>query len=382
LPILDLQHGSYRLRPDRPSAATFPGHALNEHPRPGWPLALYFNGDYDPVVEGFSCGSLVQPWEHSRRLFCTGLLNQIVDEITICSAASAARRSARDTGKDEEVEMAAPSGYARVDGLDDECARCERPLQYAAGESLVDGRNHWFLETRCLSCGIETLECGRDLPPEPVRSKLLELTGCWVATIGSSPATPVMRALRKVYGGTIVETRELAGWMRDGGLHGTRGELVLLQAELATLGVHTSIANTAPGAQDQLPDRPAPAPPHRIGRPPTLSAELVPDAIAETERSQVAAYLRGAHCIVATTSGYWTDPITRDPRDRIRDAVMTDGVYIWSIAWATLVERHGLGLPDDFLTHARTLGYRPPELTAEQLHLAAIEVGLGDPESQ
>lgn len=213
-----------------------------------------------------------------------------------------------------------------------------------------------------------------------MRSRLAELTGWWVATTDSLLTTPVMRALRKVYGGTIADARERADRMRDVGLTGTRGELLLLQHELAALGVHASVANTVPGTQDQLPYRPTPTPPQRIGRKSPPSAELVPGAIAEPERSAVAGYLRSANCVVATTGGYWVDPITRDPRDRIPEAVMTDGVYIWSIAWATLVKRHGLGLPTEFLAHAEALEYRPPELTMEQLQQVAVEAGLDIPE--
>ena len=276
--------------------------------------------------------------------------------------------------------MAIPAGYAWADGPEGECVRCRRTLRYVAGESFIDGRNHWYLETCCTGCGFETLACGRDLP-ESVRGKLLELTGQWVAVIeAAGSATPVMRAVRKVYGGTIAEARKLADRLRDGGVPGTHGELLVLQHQLATLGVHASIAITAPGTQDRLPDRPIPIPPHRIGHTPAEPAELVPDVIAEPERSRVGEYLRDASCVVATAGGYWVDPITRDPRDRIHEAVMTDGVYIWSLAWATLVQRHGLSLPAEFLAHVRALGYRPPELAARQLHQATVEAGLDVPD--
>lgn len=190
-----------------------------------------------------------------------------------------------------------------------------------------------------------------------------------------------MRALRKVYGGAITEARALADRMRENGLPGTHGELLVLQLELEKLGVHADIANAFPGIQDQLPDRPIPAPPHRIGRtPPDPPTDLVPDAIAEPERSQIARYLRDATCIVATAGGYWIDPITRDPRDRIREAVMTDGTYVWSVAWATLVKRHGIAPPADFLDHAQALGFQPPDLTPERLQQVTVDVGLDSPE--
>lgn len=275
-----------------------------------------------------------------------------------------------------------PRGYLRLDGPAGECVACASLLQYTAGESLVDGRNHWYLETRCPGCGFETLACGRDRVPRPTRDKLLELTGHWVATIEGAAGVPVMRTLRKIYGCTIAQAREEAERMHEYGLPGTHGELLYLQDQLAAFGVDVTAAMSAPGTQDRLPDRRIPDPPRRIGFPPRTWTSLMPGTIAEPERSQVAAYLRDADCVVATTSGYCVDPITRDPRDRIRDVVMTDGEYIWSLAWATLVERHGVRPPTDLLHHARALGFRPPKLTTQQLHQVAANDGMAPPEEQ
>jgi hypothetical protein len=250
------------------------------------------------------------------------------------------------------------------------------------GETFLDGRNHWYLETTCSGCGFEILECGRDLPPRLVRNKLVELTGRWVVTIEAASGPPVMRVLRKVFGCTITEAWEGAERMRESGLRGTHGEMLYLQDQLAIRGVGATVAITTPGTQDRLPDRRIPDPPHRIGHAPHPSALLNPGALAEPERSQVGAYLRGADCVVASTSGYCVDPITRDPRDRIRDVVMTDGEFIWSLAWATLVERHGVRPSTDFLNHARTRGYRPRKLTEQQLHQVAIKAGIAPPEER
>lgn len=143
-------------------------------------------------------------------------------------------------------------GYLRLDGPDGECTACASLLRYVAGESFIDGRNNWYLDTCCSGCDFETLECGCDLPPEPVRSRLLEQTGRWVATIEAASGTPVMRVLRKIYGYTITEAREGVERMREGGLPGTHGELLYLQDRLATVGVHATIAITTPGTEDRL----------------------------------------------------------------------------------------------------------------------------------
>jgi hypothetical protein len=258
----------------------------------------------------------------------------------------------------------------------DTCTRCGTPMRQAAGESLVEGRNEWFVETYCPSCGSQWMECGRDLPEEPVRMLLIEQTGLWAATVDDAAlGSAIMRALRRVYGGLLSDAKRQADQLRLEGMTGTRGELMLLAHQLGELGVHLTVTNQIPGSMDELPPRPAPTPPHHIGQP---GAEPYPqigrDAITVSERPRVAAYLRDAGCVVA--GGALIDPVSRDPRDRWPDAVMTDGVHCWSLAWAYLVERYGAGLPTWFLEHIRALDYCPPQVSLERLMTVSIEEGL------
>lgn len=180
-----------------------------------------------------------------------------------------------------------------------------------------------------------------------------------------------------MYTGTLSQAKRQADLLRRDGLIGTQGEVRLLARYLAEFGVDATVANHTAGTQDELPARPIPEPPRRLGTV-TAGAAAVPplvlDAIPEPERAALAGYLRDAACLVA--GGYWTDPVTRDPLRRHPEALMSDGVFLWSIAWATLVELYGCALPEEFLTHVRAADYRPPELSASGLQDAAASAGL------
>ncbi|GAA2016291.1 hypothetical protein GCM10009839_09760 [Catenulispora yoronensis] len=264
--------------------------------------------------------------------------------------------------------------FLRFDGPEDECFLCNQPQRYAVGESLIGGANHWILETTCSGCGHVWLTSGSGGVFRSLRAKFVELTGLWAATVPAETpsATPIMRAMRRYYGGTLADAKRRSDELRSQGLSGTRGEMLALQQCLADLGVPSVVDNLVPGSQTALPARCTPIPPHRIDQPVTQLLEVIPDVIAESERSDLAEYLRGATCVVA--GGYCVDPITRHPLNRYADSMMTDGLYAWSIAWASLVERHGAGLPEDFLAHVRALGYRPPEISDQRLRAITAEV--------
>ncbi|WP_051452093.1 hypothetical protein [Actinospica robiniae] len=114
-------------------------------------------------------------------------------------------------------------------------------MRRTAGESLIRGRIEWYLEVHCAHCGFNTIECGSDNPPEPIRSMLLEQTGTWLATVDSAPAIAAMRVLRKVYGATLAEARELSDRLGTSGLAGTHGEVLYLQHQLAALGIDATV---------------------------------------------------------------------------------------------------------------------------------------------
>lgn len=112
--------------------------------------------------------------------------------------------------------------------------------------------------------------------------------------------------------------------------------------------------------------------PHRVGEPAGEPAELVLDAIGNDERENIADYLGNAAGLFSM--GYWTDPVTDDPKDVIPFVLATDGSWVWGTPWEYFVDSYGAALPADFLTHIRALEYQPPEVSEER----AREIGIAE----
>ncbi|MEZ0114120.1 hypothetical protein ABH920_008154 [Catenulispora sp. EB89] len=266
-----------------------------------------------------------------------------------------------------------------LDGPDGACPLCQNPMNHAVGESLSGGENSWFLEALCRVCDHSSLQQGRRFVPTHWRDLFLELTGQWRIRIdqSSDAGVLVMRALRRVFRLPLARTREIHGQLLHAGWPGTRGEIAWLAVELGELGVATTVDVEVPGTQTELPERRMPLPPSRIGGAGDSDGATV--SIADgPERSRVADYLATSPCLVA--GGYWIDPVTRDPRHRGGDGFRSDGTYIWSTAWATLLARHGLPLDADFVDHVRERGYQPPRIEGSALDALLVATGLEPPD--
>lgn len=246
----------------------------------------------------------------------------------------------------------------------------------AVGESLWRGENDWFLERWCWACQHSAVETGLGFVPDSLREHFLELTGRWRVRLapGSDVGVPVLRFLRRTYGLSIAEARERREVLVATGLSGTGGEVAWLAVELGDLGSAAEVALEVSGTQTELPERRMPYPPQRIDGTGSGPEVVVEDA---AERLRIAGYLATAQGLFA--GGYWHDPVTRDPRDRGGEVTMTDGTYAWSVAWATLLSRHGLPLAADFVAHVRALGYRPSAMTDAEIEAAQIATGLEPP---
>ena len=262
--------------------------------------------------------------------------------------------------------------WVTLDGPRGLCVLCRGPVTYSAGESLVDGENIWFFETLCEICDYSLVDQGRRFIPRVTREEFLTLTGqCRIRVEqGSDVGVPVLRFLRRVFSFDISEAQELRRRLVDEGLSGSPGETAWFASELDAPGVATSVARETDGTQTELPERRMPMPPARIG---DAAAEPVITVADSSERERVADYLANVYCLVA--GGYWIDPVTRDPRHRGGEAFMTDGTYLWSVAWATLLRQHGLPLAEGFVAHVRGLGYQPPTLSDQEI--AAVQAATG-----
>ncbi|TPQ22028.1 hypothetical protein [Streptomyces sporangiiformans] len=61
------------------------------------------------------------------------------------------------------------------------------------------------------------------------------------------------------------------------------------------------------------------------------------------------------------------DPLSDDPDNQVRVGIMTDGTWVWDLAWADLVAMHRVCPSDEFLEHVKGLNFRVPQVSEERI---------------
>jgi len=89
-------------------------------------------------------------------------------------------------------------------------------------------------------------------------------------------------------------------------------------------------------------------------------------ALPKDERSSIAAYLRSG-AITAAIMEYTHDMLNGAFGVSGGSAVLTDGTYYWRYDTADYVEHYGIGLPEEFLRHGRSLGWVARPLSQEDI---------------
>lgn len=64
----------------------------------------------------------------------------------------------------------------------------------------------------------------------------------------------------------------------------------------------------------------------------------------------------------------------------VRIGVMTDGTWVWHLAWSDYVQYHRISPPAEFLAHAASLNYVAPEISVERAMEIAEIVGIPMPD--
>ncbi|MFG3100149.1 hypothetical protein ACGFZL_06480 [Streptomyces sp. NPDC048182] len=73
------------------------------------------------------------------------------------------------------------------------------------------------------------------------------------------------------------------------------------------------------------------------------------------------------------------DPFSRSPGMRVRIGVMTDGQWVWPLAWSDYVRYHRVSPPADFVAHIASLDFRAPEIDVERAMALAEAEGIPMP---
>lgn len=88
----------------------------------------------------------------------------------------------------------------------------------------------------------------------------------------------------------------------------------------------------------------------------------------------MAGYLNAGTVIVPTLGTRCVDVLSDDETDIGPLAICSDGEWAWPSDLGFYVARYRVGLPAAFIDHARQLGWQPPELSADEISAAAIDL--------
>lgn len=90
------------------------------------------------------------------------------------------------------------------------------------------------------------------------------------------------------------------------------------------------------------------------------------------EREPLARFLLESSTLMATPMRL-PDPLDPDRGEVMSAHINPDGEWYWVMAWGYLVAEHGICVPDELLEHARARGFRPSDLSEEELMALCAE---------
>ncbi|MFD5298707.1 MULTISPECIES: hypothetical protein [Streptomyces] len=118
--------------------------------------------------------------------------------------------------------------------------------------------------------------------------------------------------------------------------------------------------------------------PHRIGDA-QHEAEFSPDTLDEALTEQLSSFLEEAEPVLFSP-GTVPDPFSDSSEMRVRVGIMTDGTWVWHLAWADYVKYHRVAPPQEFVEHAASLNFSAPEITVEEALAVAEAEGIPVPD--
>ncbi|MFG3248101.1 hypothetical protein [Streptomyces sp. NPDC048187] len=112
--------------------------------------------------------------------------------------------------------------------------------------------------------------------------------------------------------------------------------------------------------------------PHLVGEL-RREADFVPGTLPDRLAEPLARFLEEAEPVLISP-GTLPDPFSDSADMRVRVGIMTDGRWVWTLAWSDHVRQHRVAPPPAFVRHAASLRFSPPEVSVEQaLDIARAE---------
>ena len=112
--------------------------------------------------------------------------------------------------------------------------------------------------------------------------------------------------------------------------------------------------------------------PHGSSDGPSLAAAV--GQLDDDTARHVAGYLNAGTVIVPTLGTRCFDLLSEEKPDIGPLAIHSDGEWAWPSDLGFYVAKYRVGLPAEFIDHARQRGWRPPELSAEEISAATNDL--------
>lgn len=97
-------------------------------------------------------------------------------------------------------------------------------------------------------------------------------------------------------------------------------------------------------------------------------------ALDHDDALRIAAYLRSGELVLAIME-QTVDVLDSQFSTAGGSGIQTDGRFFWRVDAADYVEHYDMSVPADFVDFGRSIGWRPSELTPEQLRDADLVIG-------
>jgi hypothetical protein len=118
--------------------------------------------------------------------------------------------------------------------------------------------------------------------------------------------------------------------------------------------------------------------PHLVGEP-QVEGDFFADTLPAGLVERLSRFLEDAEPVLFAP-GTAPDPFSDSPGMRVRVGLMTDGLWVWSLAWADYVRYHRVSPPSAFVHHAASLGYSVPEVGLGAVLAVARAEGIPSPD--
>ncbi|GAA5213130.1 hypothetical protein [Streptomyces thinghirensis] len=118
--------------------------------------------------------------------------------------------------------------------------------------------------------------------------------------------------------------------------------------------------------------------PHRIGEA-QVEDDFSPGALDEELANRLSSFLEEAEPVLFSP-GTVPDPFSESSDMHVRVGIMTDGTWVWQLAWSDYVKYHRVAPPRELVEHAASLDFTAPEVSVEEALAIAEAEGLPLPE--